>query len=122
MTSDWPSIVWKLGGSVAGLGFVITIPALRASHHAVGVRLIEPMAMPAYPSDLARWIADSQNEVRHALGDHRAGADERIPSDRDSAHDGRIGADGTPALQPSSLIQRVPINLGARIRNIRQDA
>src|SRR6266566_3498505 len=77
--------------------------------------------MATHPSNLPGWIADYQSKVRHTPGDDGTSADERITPDRDPADDRGIGADCTTALEPGGLIQRVPVDLSARVCDIRQD-
>src|SRR5438094_5321026 len=74
-----------------------------------------------HPSDVASGIANDQRKVRHALGDNRTRTDKCIASDGDTADNRGVGSNGTTALQTGDLIQRMPIHLGARISDIRQD-
>src|SRR5207249_2550359 len=106
----------------AGFNLLIAVPAFRTPHHAVGIGRLEPMAMPTHPADLTRRVAHDQREVRDALGDHRAGSDERIPPNRGPADDGGVRANRAPALQPDDLVERVSIHLGSRIGDIGQHA
>src|SRR6185503_12608729 len=42
------------------LDLLVAVPRFAAPEHAIGVGRVEPMAMTAHPSDLARPIADDQ--------------------------------------------------------------
>ena len=53
--------------------------------------------MPADVAVLARRVAHHQRVVRHVARYHGAGRDEAIATQRGSAHDGGVGADGRPA-------------------------
>ena len=77
--------------------------------------------MATHPSYLVGWISNDQSEVRHVLGDNRSGPDKGITPDGDPADNRGIGSDSTTALQPGGLIQRVPVHLGTRVSDIRQD-
>src|SRR5437016_3696640 len=82
---------------------------------------MEQVTVPTPPSDSAGRVSNDQREVRHAPGNHRAGPDKGITPDGDATHDGGIGAHRTAPLQPGGLVQRVPVDLGARVDDVRQD-
>ena len=54
----------------------------------------------------------------HVPGDHGAGGNEGIASDRDAANDGRIGADGRATLDDRSLRLGPTRDEGARVTNV----
>src|SRR6266566_4872118 len=105
----------------AWLNFLITVPALWAQHHSMGVWRLEAVTVAAHPTRLSRWISNHQRKVWNFLGDHRTGSNKRVSADLYSADDCRICPDCAAALQQSSFVQRVPVHLGPWISDICQN-
>src|SRR6185295_10354694 len=101
---QWQFIVEIDAAKDTRLGFLVAIAAFGTPHHAVPVRRLQPVAVPAHPSNLTRGIPHHQGEVRHVLRDGRSGADEPVAADRHAADDGRVRANRASALQPGRLV------------------
>src|SRR5262245_24403554 len=80
------------------------------------------MSMSTDPANTAGGIPDDQRVIREILGDNRACTDERVSSNGDAAHDCRVCTDRAPTLQMSGLVQGVPADLRARIRDVCEHA
>src|SRR5207247_2660311 len=78
------------------------------------------MTVAAHPPGLSGRIAHHKGVVRNVPGYHRTGRHKRVPPDRDTANNCRVGADGTTALQSGLFVQRVPVDLGAWVADVGQ--
>src|SRR5712671_3044719 len=104
----------------AGLDFLVAVSALRTCHYSAGIWGVQAVAVAAHPSDLVSRVSNHQSKVGYVLSYHRAGSDECVSPDLNSANDCRIGPNGAASLQTCGFVQRVPVNLRSRISNIRQ--
>src|SRR5712692_5355282 len=105
----------------AWLNLLITVAALRAYHHSIGVWRLKSVTVTAHPTRLPRWITDHQREVRNFFGNHRTGPNKRISADLNSTDDCRICSDCAAAFQQSSFVQRMPVYLRPGISNVRKN-
>src|SRR5881628_1127414 len=80
------------------------------------------MTMAAHPPGLSCRISHHKRVVRNVLCYHRTCGDKRVPSDRDTANNCRVRANGTTALQNGLFVQRVPVDLGAWVADVGQHA
>src|ERR1017187_2974577 len=80
------------------------------------------VTVPAHPPFLPAWYTRDPRLIGNILRDEGTGGDERIAADRGTTNDGRIRPDRRAPLQQRPLVERVPVDLRARIRDVRQNA
>src|SRR5690349_4880019 len=77
--------------------------------------------MAAHPADLTRWNACDQGIRRNLTIDDGARRNECETSDRYSANDRAIGAQGCPLADQSLAIFVLPRNMGSGIIDVGED-
>jgi hypothetical protein len=80
------------------------------------------VAVAAHPAGLARRHTHHEGVIGHIGGDHSASSDEGVPANRDPAHHGGVGTNGTTSPENRPFIQRVPIDLRSGVGDVGQDA
>jgi hypothetical protein len=103
------------------MNLLIAQPGFRAYHHAIGVRVLQDMAVSAHPTLLAGGIAHHKGVVGHVLRHHAAGGNETVPPQGGAADNGGIGPDRGPAPDEGLLVQAVAVDLRPGIGDVRQD-
>ena len=100
--------------------FLVSKFAFRASEDALGVWVLENVAVPAHPAVLAGGNSHHKGVIGHVFCNDGSCCDEAVSAEGNSADNGRIGPYGGASTNECFLVEAMTFDLGTGVGDVRQ--